>query len=165
MTAHYVALPHTGKSAPLPRSVASFFRGYQVNERSADYVDCEGIISESELVFDSGIKRIVYSVTDYSGEDGFSTAYFYSLEEAKAEINRRFNELGYQEQAKKAKSNDYILISEELEDEDGEFIGDINSIEAFYWKDYVLEERIKKNTKYVLEEESNYGFWRNFGTR
>ena len=165
MTAHYVALPHTGKSAPLPRSVASFFRGYQVNERSADYADCEGIISESELVFDSGIKRIVYSVTDYSGEDGFSTAYFYSLEEAKAEINRRFNELGYQEQAKKAKSNDYILISEELEDEDGEFIGDINSIEAFYWKDYVLEERIKKNTKYVLEEESNYGFWRNFGTR
>ena len=86
-------------------------------------------------------------------------------EEAKAEINRRFNELGYQEQAKKAKSNDYILISEELEDEDGEFIGDINSIEAFYWKDYVLGERIKKNTKYVLEEESNYGFWRNFGTR
>ena len=121
-------------------------------DSSSDYAGCEGIISESELVFDSGIKRIVYSVTDYNGEDGFSTAYFYSLEEAKAEVNRRFNELGYQEQAKKAKSNDYILISEELEDEDGEIIGDINSIEAFYWKDYVLEEKIKRNTEYVISD-------------
>ena len=41
-------------------------------DSSSDYAGCEGIISESELVFDSGIKRIVYSVTDYNGEDGFN---------------------------------------------------------------------------------------------